>query len=93
MATQVIKRDGTREPFDSEKIRRAIEGSARDAGLAPERINEVVNQVSGTVLQFAASKEEIATVELIEKILDELNKIEPRAATAWKKYEQEKSRS
>ena len=92
MATQVIKRDGTKEPFDSGKIRRAIEGSARDAGLTTERINEVVNQVSGAVLQFAASKEEITTTELLEKILDELNKIEPKAAEAWRKYEQEKSR-
>jgi len=92
MATQVIKRDGTKEPFNSGKIRKAIESSARDAGLTTERISEVVNQVSGTVLQFAASKEEIATAELLEKILDELNKIEPRAAAAWRKYEQEKSR-
>jgi len=92
MAKQVIKRDGTKEPFDSGKIQRAIEASARDAGLSAERISEVVNQVSGTVLQFAGSKEEVATTELTDKILGELDKIEPAAAEAWRKYKQEKSR-
>lgn len=92
MTKQVIKKDGTKEPFDSGKISRAIEGSARDAGLTTERTSEVVNQVLGAVLQFAASKEEISTAELVEKILGELEKIEPAAAEAWKKHEQEKIR-
>jgi transcriptional regulator NrdR family protein len=86
MAKQVIKRDGTKESFDGEKIRRAIEGASKDAGLAPERIDEVVNQVSAAVLQFAESKEEVATAELLGKILGELDKIEPAVAEAWKKY-------
>ena len=92
MAKEVIKRDGTKEPFDNGKIRRAIEGSAIGAGLTEERVSEVVNQVSGAVLQFAASKEEIATTELADKILGELENIEPTVAEAWKKHEQEKIR-
>lgn len=90
MAKQIIKRDGTKEPFDNGKIRRAIEASARDAGFSTERISEVANRVSAAVLQFAESKEEVSTAELTDKILGELDKIEPAAAEAWRKYKQEK---
>lgn len=93
MANQVIKKDGTKEPFDSGKITRAIESATKEAGISPERMNEVVNQVSGVVLEFAATKEEIATTELKEKILSELDKVEPTVAATWRKYDQERDRS
>jgi len=92
MAQQVIKRDGTTEPFDAEKIRKAIKLAADEAGLAPERVAEVVEQVSESVLQFAAEKEEIATSELREKILTELEEIEPSVAESWRRYDEERGR-
>jgi ribonucleoside-triphosphate reductase len=92
MAQQVIKRDGTKEPFDAEKIRKAVESAAGRTGLAPERIAEVVNQVSDAVLQFAGEKEEITTSELREKALAELDVVEPSVAESWRKYDQERGR-
>jgi transcriptional repressor NrdR len=92
MAQQVIKRDGTKEPFDEEKVKKAIQTAAGEAGLAPERAEEVVNQVSSVVLDFAAEKEEIASSELGEKVLSELDKVEPSAAEAWRKYDQARGR-
>lgn len=93
MATQVIKNDGTKEPFDSGKITRAIEAAAKEAGLAEGEISAVLSQVSGAALELAASKEEIATAELKDKILSELDKVQPSVAAAWRKYDQERSRS
>jgi transcriptional regulator NrdR family protein len=92
MAQQVIKRDGTKEPFDAGKIKGAIESAAGRTGLTPERVAEVVKQVSGVVLQFAADKEEVATSELREKALAELDKVEPSVAESWRKYDQEQGR-
>ena len=92
MPKQVIKRDGTKEPFNSKKIRKAIKTAAEEAGLMPERIGLVTNQVSNTVLQSVKNKEEVATSELKEKILGELDRIEPAAAAAWRKYDQERGR-
>jgi hypothetical protein len=40
-------------------------------------------------LDLAASQEEIATSEIKEKILSELDNVEPQAASAWRKHEQE----
>jgi len=93
MAKVVIKRDGTKEEFDGEKIRKSIEIAAMSSGLSEERVKEVVFQVLDAVLKLANSKEEIATKELGDAVFNELNKIEPKTAEAWKKYEEEKLRA
>ena len=86
MASQVIKKDGTKQPFDPEKIRRAIGLAVEQAGLSEERKNEVVEQVAVAAIQLADTKEEIATSEIKEKILSELDNIEPSVASVWREY-------
>ncbi|MGB2762689.1 MAG: ATP cone domain-containing protein [Minisyncoccales bacterium] len=93
MANFVIKRDGTKEPFDAEKIKKSIATAAQMANLSEEKIKDVVDQVSSTAIQFAEGKEEVATTELREKILSELDTIEPSVSEAWRKYDQEKGRA
>ena len=90
MANEVVKKDGTREPFDEEKIRRAVEMASREAGLAAERTAEVVDQVSQKIVDMAASKEEITTSEIRDAILSELDMLEPTVSAAWRTYEQAK---
>ena len=92
MAKEVIKKDGTKEPFDAEKIKNSILAAAQRTELSEDRRNEVVEQVSSAVLQAAAGKEEITTAELREKILSELSAIEPSVSESWRKHEQEKGR-
>ena len=92
MANFVIKRDGTKEPFDAEKIKKSITAAAQMANLSKERTNEVVGQVSNVAIQLAEGKEEVATTEIKEKILAELDAIEPSVSEAWRKYDQEKER-
>jgi len=90
MAQEVIKKDGTKQPFDAEKIKKAISAAAQQANLSEERKNEVVEQVTATVVQTAEGKEEIATSEIKEKILSELDSVEPAVSASWRKYDQEK---
>lgn len=92
MANFVIKKDGTKEPFDAEKIRKSIAAAAQRTELSEERKNEVVEQVLSAVIQVAAEKEEITTAELKERILSQLDTIEPSVSESWRKYEQEKGR-
>ena len=93
MAKFVIKRDGTKVPFDAEKIRSSIAAAAQEADISEERKSEVIEQVLNTLLQLAESKEEITTVEIKEKILSELDVIEPSISGAWRKYDQEKGKA
>ena len=89
MASEVIKKDGTKEPFDPEKIKKAIASAAEQANLPEERKNEVIEEVAATVIQMADAKEEIMTSEIKEKILSELDRVEPAVSAAWRKHDQE----
>lgn len=86
MAKEVIKKDGSKEPFDGEKIKRSIEGAAKAANLPPERITEIVERVSRAAIGFAETKEEISSSEIAEKILSELDVMEPSVAQAWRDF-------
>ena len=90
MAKEVIKKDGTKEPFDAGKIRNAIAGAAAMTDLPEEKKNEVVEQVASKVIQIAESKDEIATSEIRQNILSELDSVEPAVSAAWRKHAQEK---
>lgn len=91
MAKEVIKKDGTKEPFDAEKLKKAIAAAAGQTDLSQERQNEVVGQIANIVIQMADAKEEITTSEIREKILSELDRTEPPISAAWRKHEGEKS--
>lgn len=90
MANQVIKKDGTKEPFDAEKIKKSIAGAAQDANVSEERKNQIVEQVANATIQMAEGKEEIASSELKAKILGDLDQIEPSVSAAWRKQDEEK---
>ncbi len=88
---EVIKKDGTKEPFSSEKIRKSIAGAAQQADIPEERKEEVVFQVAGTVIPMFEGKEEIDTSDIKQAILNELDRVEPAVASAWRKYAEGKS--
>jgi len=90
MAKEVTKKDGIKQPFAAEKIRNSIAAAAQTTDLSEERKNEVAEQVATAVIQMAEGKEEIATSEIREKILSELDNIEPAISEAWRKHDQEK---
>lgn len=91
MATQVIKKDGSKQPFDAEKIKRAIEGAAKEAGLPDERVSQIATEVSGVVTKQVNAQEEIATSEIKSMILNELDKVEPNVSAAWRAFEASKA--
>ncbi len=93
MAKFVIKKDGEKEPFDAEKIKSAITAAASRADLSEKRIKKVVKKVSKAAIKLAKKKEEIATTEIREKILSELDALEPSISESWRKYAGEKARA
>ena len=90
MAKEVIKKDGSKQPFDAEKIKNSIRAAASQAGLPEEKMNEVVEKVTLAAVSMADAKEEIASTEIKEKILSELDSVEPSVSDAWRKYDAEK---
>ena len=88
MANFVIKKDGTKEPFNPEKIKRSIMAAAQETDLSEERRKEVADQVSSTVLQMTGEREEIEGSEIKSKILQELDSVEPSVSQAWRNYDE-----
>lgn len=94
MAKFVIKRDGAKEPFDVEKLRGSIRVNAHEAALSAveERINDLVDRISSVIIRDLEDKKEINSVEIKEKILSELDIVDPTVAKAWKRYDQKKGK-
>ena len=87
---EIIKKDGSKQPFDAAKIKNAIKAAGAETDLADEKVEKAVEQVTATIIQMVAAKEEVTTTEIREKILLELDSVEPAISGAWRKYDQEK---
>ena len=57
-----------------------------------ERKKEIVDQVTSIVLQMAGEREEIGGSEIKNKILQELDVIEPSVSKSWRDYDLEKNK-
>ena len=93
MAKEVIKRDGRKEPFDAKKIKKSIANTAKEAGLSGTKKNKIVKQVATSAIQLAKGKAVIATSEIRDKIVSELDRLEPTVSAVWRKSEEEKKKS
>ena len=87
MITQVIKKDGSRESFDIEKIKQNIIAASKEAGLAEEKQKEIVETVSDKVLKTLQEQAEVTHTEIRDLILKELDTSAPVVAEVWRKYE------
>ncbi len=90
MAEEVIKNDGSKEPFDASKIRNSIAAAAKKTDLPEDRQKEVVEDVTSTIIQITEEKKEIETSKIRENILGQLDSLEPSVSAAWRRYDQEK---
>jgi transcriptional regulator NrdR family protein len=86
MTKQVIKSDGSKEPYDAKKITGSITRAAQDAKLAPAEINMIVSEISDTVMQFMESKDEVMSSEIRDLVLMELDRINPIVSAEWRRF-------
>lgn len=82
--TYIIKKDGTKEAFDSNKIKRAI-------GLSAERIMfkmtpEIENKVIDKVLSIIDNREEVDVKDIHRAVELALDEAEPRVAKSYRDY-------
>lgn len=87
MVKYVIKRGGKKVPFRPAKLKRSIKIAAKDAHLPATRVKRIVGKVSRAVMKSVAKRKTVATFVLRKKVLSQLDKFEPLAAKAWRKYE------
>jgi len=92
MANQVIKKDGSKEPFDAEKIKKGIRLAGQQAGLDEAKQNEVAEKIAAKIVEILKNKEEVAAIEIRDKILGELDIYAPSVSAAWRDYESHKNK-
>ncbi len=76
----IVKKDGSKEEFDKEKIKR----SCLNAGAAPDVAENVANEVANLVY------ENMTTEEIRVLILSRLRKVDPPCVQKWMDYEKNK---
>lgn len=69
----VVKKDGRREKFDREKIKRGLNKAFEKRSLSSERIDEIANEIEAKIYRVAKDKD-IPTTKIGEIIMDKLKK-------------------
>lgn len=90
MVNFVIKKDGTKVPFNSEKIKVGTKGAASEAGLSEQEAENLAEKILSSINLAFRDKEEVTTAEIRNKILAELDESQPTVAQSWRKYEEGK---
>lgn len=85
---KVVKKDGVREPFDREKIRRGLERACWKRPVSDEKINDAVAQVESEV--YAAYESEIDSKILGELVMQRLAELDQvayvRFASVYRRF-------
>ncbi|MCA9428557.1 MAG: transcriptional repressor NrdR, partial [Candidatus Omnitrophica bacterium] len=71
---QIIKRDGTRESFDREKIARSLRIACRKRPIGEDRIQELTGAVEQKII--GESEKEISSAKVGELVMDELRQVD-----------------
>jgi molybdenum-dependent DNA-binding transcriptional regulator ModE len=73
--------------FRPAKLVKSIAEACKDIHLPAKRAKTVVGKVSRAVLRAVAKRKTVTVAVLREKVLANLDKIEPAVAKAFRKYE------
>ena len=89
----VVKRDGTREEFNRDKLMRGIVRSAEKRPIAVEQMNELVNQVEASIRDDADQEIETSRIgEYVMPLLMELDEVAYiRFASVYREFQSRES--
>lgn len=93
MSNFIIKKDGSKEPFDIQKIKNAIVTSGTQAGLTVEEGNKLAEEVANTIARSVANLNEILGAEIRARALSQLDAISPTVSAAWRRYDEENNKN
>lgn len=84
----VIKKNGEREPFDSEKIRSGIKKACEKRPIPMEQINDMVKRIEQACIEYGEN--EIPSSKIGELVMEELKKTDHvayvRFASVYKEF-------
>jgi transcriptional repressor NrdR len=89
LPVMVRKRDGRREVFDREKLRKGIEIACNKRPITPEQIDEIVGKIEGKIQDMKVREVESRIIgELVMDILKEVDDVAyVRFASVYRKFQ------
>ncbi|MEM4605807.1 MAG: transcriptional regulator NrdR [Candidatus Pacearchaeota archaeon] len=72
---KVIKKDGSRQPFDIEKIRKGIEKACEKRAISSEQIEKIISETESKIYKITNGKE-IESKNIGEIVMDKLKKVD-----------------
>jgi transcriptional repressor NrdR len=84
---KIIKKSGVEEKFVPGKIRASVKKAAKEAGLAPNKIGDLIQEIAEPVIQLFSKKEVVKTTDLRKSLLGRLDKKAKKVSAAWRKHD------
>jgi transcriptional repressor NrdR len=85
--TVVIKKRGTVESFDQDKIKRSIQKAAIDAGYSLNEKEDLINEITEHVTEKVKEEKEVKSDVICEAVLNEMLASSPEIVEAWRKFD------
>jgi transcriptional repressor NrdR len=86
--TKVIKRKGTLESFNPDKIKGSLQKATIDAGYTVEEKKDILNEVLNNINKEIGKKEKVESENIRMCLLTELDKCEPYIAKSVRRFDQ-----
>ncbi len=86
---EIIKKDGEKELFNRNKIRKSIENAVKQAGFNIEEKRTLIDNTYTRAIEVATARDQIQARAIRNEILNYLQHEDKKVATAWENYEEE----
>ncbi len=87
----VIKRDGRRQPFDSQKLSKGIERALEKRPVSTNMVEQITNDIEDQAIKISKEAREISTSDLGELVLEMLYEVDKvayiRFASVYRHFE------
>jgi len=87
--TDVVKRNGKKESFKPQKLRKSIENAITDAGYTVTDQMGTIEQATQDVENMAMNRNEISSRDIRNEVVNDLESNAPKAAHSWRNYERQ----
>ena len=84
---KVIKKKGTKEPFNPDKIKGSLQKATIDAGYTVEEKKDIINEIYDYINKKLNNETEVRTETIKMCLLTELDKCEPYIAKSVRRFD------
>jgi transcriptional repressor NrdR len=85
--TVVIKKKGTEETFEQDKIKKSIQKAAIDAGYSLNQKEDLINEITEHVTDKVKEEKKVKSYVICEAVLTEMLASSPEIVEAWRKFD------